>query len=160
MFLGGLWHGADWVFLIWGLLHAFYLILERLLASLSPLSYGLPRLPRWLRTAVAMLSVFTLTCFAWIFFRAQDLDVAATIIGKLFDVRAYDLTPHLLSPQLALTIVMVTLVLGVDAASKIEPIKATYVRHPGLRCAGILAMFQTILLFGAFTGAPFIYFQF
>jgi hypothetical protein len=86
--------------------------------------------------------------------------VAATIIGKLFDVRAYDLMPHLLSPQLALTIVMVTLVLGVDAASKIEPIKATYVRHPGLRCAGILAMFQTILLFGAFTGAPFIYFQF
>jgi alginate O-acetyltransferase complex protein AlgI len=160
MLLGGLWHGADWVFVIWGLLHAFYLILERLLAPFSRLAYGPLRLPRWLHTAVAMLGVFTLTCFAWIFFRAQDLDVAATIIGKLCDVDAYDLTPHLLSAQLALTIVMVTLVLGVDTASKIEPIKATYVRHPWLRFAGILGMFQTILLFGAFTGSPFIYFQF
>jgi D-alanyl-lipoteichoic acid acyltransferase DltB (MBOAT superfamily) len=160
MLLGGLWHGADWVFVIWGLLHAFYLVLERLLAPLFHLAYGLLRLPRWLHTAAAMLSVFTLTCFAWIFFRAQDLDVAATVIGKLSDIGAYDLTPHLLSPQLVLTIVMVTLVLGVDTASKFEPIKATYMRHPGLRFAGILGMFQTILLFGAFTGSPFIYFQF
>jgi alginate O-acetyltransferase complex protein AlgI len=160
MLLGGLWHGADWVFVMWGLLHAFYLILERLLAPLSQLACRLLRLPGWLRAAMAMLSVFTLTCFAWIFFRAQDLEVAAAIIGKLCDVGAYNFTPSLLSPQLALTIVMVTLVLGVEIASKIEPIKATYMRHPALRFAGILVMFQTILLFGAFTGSPFIYFQF
>jgi alginate O-acetyltransferase complex protein AlgI len=158
--LGGLWHGADWVFVIWGLLHACYLILERLVTPLSWLACGLLRLPQWLRTAMAMLSVFVLTCFAWIFSRAQDLEVAAAIIGKLCDVGAYNFTPSLFSPQLALTVVMITLVLGVDTASKIEPIKAIYSRHPVLRFAGILVMFQTILLFGAFTGSPFIYFQF
>jgi alginate O-acetyltransferase complex protein AlgI len=160
MLLGGLWHGADWVFVIWGLLHAFYLILERLVTPLSQLTCRLLPLPQWLRTAMAMLSVFVLTCFAWIFFRAQDLEVAAAIIGKLCDVSGYHLTSSLFSSQLALTIVMVTLVLGVDIGSKIEPIKATYLRHPVLRFAGILVMFQTILLFGAFTGSPFIYFQF
>jgi alginate O-acetyltransferase complex protein AlgI len=160
MFLGGLWHGADWVFVIWGLLHAFYLILERLVTPLSQLACRLLRPPQWLRTAMAMLSVFVLTCFAWIFSRAQDLEVAAAIIGKLCDVGAYNFTPSLFSPQLALTVVMITLVLGVDTASKIEPIKAIYSRHPVLRFAGILVMFQTILLFGAFTGSPFIYFQF
>jgi D-alanyl-lipoteichoic acid acyltransferase DltB (MBOAT superfamily) len=160
MLLGGLWHGAAWVFVIWGLLHGFYLILERLTAPFYQLACDLLHLPQWLRTAVAMLSVFILTCFAWIFFRAQNLEAALTSIGKLFDVGGYHLTLDLFSPQLALTVVMVIFVLSIDVASKIEPIKVWYVRRPVLRFAGVLVMFQTILLFGAFTGSRFIYFQF
>ena len=64
------------------------------------------------------------------------------------------------SAQLLLTIAMVAVVLGVDMASKIAPLAAWYGRHPVLRFSGILAMFQIILLCGAFTGARFIYFQF
>jgi alginate O-acetyltransferase complex protein AlgI len=160
MFLGGLWHGANWVFVLWGLLHGFYLILERLVTPLYQRAGNLLRLPQWLRAAMAMLSVFMLTCFAWVFFRAQDFETAAAITSKLFDVSGYHLTSDLFSPQLVLTIVMVALILGVDIASKIEPIKARYLHHPVLRFAGILVMFQTILLFGAFTGSRFIYFQF
>jgi D-alanyl-lipoteichoic acid acyltransferase DltB (MBOAT superfamily) len=160
MFLGGLWHGADWVFVIWGLLHGVYLILERLVTPLSRRACNLLRLPQWLRTGLAMLSVFMLTCFAWIFFRAQDFAVAATITGKLLDVGGYNLTLSLFTPQLALTIVMVTVVLGIDIASKIETMRAWYAHHPIMRFSGILVMFQIILLFGAFTGNRFIYFQF
>jgi D-alanyl-lipoteichoic acid acyltransferase DltB (MBOAT superfamily) len=160
MLLGGLWHGASWVFVIWGLLHGFYLILERLTSPFYQLACNLLHLPQWLRTVMAMLSVFMLTCFAWIFFRAQNVEAALTSIGKLFDVDGYHLTSSLFSPQWVLAIVMVMFVLSVDVASKIEPLKAWYVRRPVLRFFGILVMFQTILLFGAFTGSRFIYFQF
>ena len=160
MFLGGLWHGANWVFVIWGVLHGCYLILERPLTPCLQRAATRLRLPPWVRTALAMLSVFVLTCFAWIFFRAPDIAVAAVIIDKLFDVSGYTVTSGLVSAPLVLTVGMVAVVLGVDMASKIAPITAWYERHLVLRCAGILAMFQTILLFGAFTGARFIYFQF
>ena len=73
MLISGLWHGAAWTFVAWGGLHAAYLTLER--ATNWP--KRLAKLPGG-RT-VAMILVFLLTSFAWVFFRADSFSQATTI---------------------------------------------------------------------------------
>jgi alginate O-acetyltransferase complex protein AlgI len=68
MLLGGLWHGAAWNFVIWGAIHGAMLALERAQGKHSVYR----RLPRPARIAVT----FVLVCFAWVFFRAEDLPSA------------------------------------------------------------------------------------
>ncbi|MBV6401470.1 MAG: hypothetical protein CNIPEHKO_01771 [Anaerolineales bacterium] len=84
--LSGLWHGANWTFVIWGALHGVYIILNHWIE------------PRWtrfgdsgfakrfssLRNGLSLLSTFGLVCFAWIFFRASTLPDALYIVTHLF----------------------------------------------------------------------------
>jgi hypothetical protein len=78
MLLGGIWHGAGWTFVAWGALHGGGLAVERML---EPLIGRRPRsVPgRVIATAV----VFHFVCFAWIFFRAEDFEVARLYIAGL-----------------------------------------------------------------------------
>jgi D-alanyl-lipoteichoic acid acyltransferase DltB (MBOAT superfamily) len=85
--LSGLWHGANWTFVVWGVLHGLYLLLSlwtadwrRRVADASGLARA-PGLHRVLRVAVT----FALVSFAWIFFRAASLDDAYYIVTHLFD---------------------------------------------------------------------------
>ena len=77
--VSGLWHGANWTFVIWGALHGLYLIAER---KLSPLFARAPSLGFVGQVAKVGL-VFALVCFAWIFFRASSVTQAWTIIAGL-----------------------------------------------------------------------------
>jgi alginate O-acetyltransferase complex protein AlgI len=65
MLLGGLWHGASWMFVIWGGLHGGYLVIEKLLAKYKLYQFTFYR-----------ILVFICICLAWIFFRSQDLHFA------------------------------------------------------------------------------------
>jgi alginate O-acetyltransferase complex protein AlgI len=83
--ISGLWHGANWTYIIWGALHGTYYILSELTASLRQrlsVLTRLEKLPR-LRTALSMLTTFALVTFAWIFFRATSLSDALYISGHL-----------------------------------------------------------------------------
>jgi D-alanyl-lipoteichoic acid acyltransferase DltB (MBOAT superfamily) len=73
MLLGGLWHGASWLFVIWGACHGLLLVLQRLLSSYFPKSI-LNLLPKALLTPLLTLLVFSLTLLVWVPFRAQHLD--------------------------------------------------------------------------------------
>ena len=79
MLLGGLWHGAAWKFIAWGALHGGGLAVERMIE---------PWLGRRAATpagrAVAIVVVFHFVCLAWIFFRAEDFEVARLYIAGLF----------------------------------------------------------------------------
>lgn len=160
MFLGGLWHGASWTFVIWGMLHGAYLILERLVAPpLRAIERAL-HLPCWLAKATAIGMVFSLTCFAWIFFRAADLGHAAAMIAILLSFKDYEMTLGAIPPECALIFAMGLLVLAVDLGSTSERLRRWYGSSRLRRAIGAYAMFATILLFGSFSGQRFIYFQF
>jgi len=73
--LCGLWHGANWTFVIWGLLHGFFLIVER-----AGFSHVLQRLPRVLRHFYTLLVVM----ITWVFFRSTDLAQALSYLRALF----------------------------------------------------------------------------
>jgi len=79
MLLGGLWHGAAWKFIAWGALHGGGLAAERMIEPWLGRRAATP-----LRRAVATLVVFHFVCLAWIFFRAEDFEVARLFIAGLF----------------------------------------------------------------------------
>lgn len=83
--LSGLWHGANWTFLVWGMLHAIFYCAgtataafrERVASKL--MLTRAPRLHKGLKRAVT----FTLVCVAWIFFRANSFNDAIGILVNL-----------------------------------------------------------------------------
>ncbi|SFP60495.1 MBOAT family O-acyltransferase [Sphingomonas rubra] len=77
MFLGGLWHGASWNFVIWGSLHGLWLGAERFWDRHRPA--GIARAPGW----AAWLVTFHIVVLGWVFFRAPDLDAALGYLGAL-----------------------------------------------------------------------------
>ncbi|MEJ5964035.1 MBOAT family O-acyltransferase [Pedobacter immunditicola] len=90
-FLSGFWHGANWTFIIWGLLNALYIMPSILLntnrSNLDIVAKGklLPSLKDFLQ----ILLTFSLTVFAWIFFRATDLAHAFQYIGGIFSASLF-----------------------------------------------------------------------
>ncbi|HIJ74073.1 MAG TPA: MBOAT family protein [Candidatus Hydrogenedentes bacterium] len=80
MLVSGLWHGASWTFLAWGAMHALYLTIERKTRwpeKLAGIRGG---------RHIAVLVIFLMVLFAWVFFRAESLDQAGVIILRMFDV--------------------------------------------------------------------------
>ncbi len=90
MVIGGIWHGAAWTFVFWGLSHALFITVERLAFSREDIRTWYARIPRVLRTAYTV-TLFTLAAF---FFRSQpvpgsdryvgSMDAALTMFGQMF----------------------------------------------------------------------------
>jgi D-alanyl-lipoteichoic acid acyltransferase DltB (MBOAT superfamily) len=80
--LSGLWHGASWNFIIWGALHAFYLIVGILLTSILGES---STAKTFIGKFVNQFIVFLLVTFAWIFFRAENFQQAMAVIKNILD---------------------------------------------------------------------------
>jgi alginate O-acetyltransferase complex protein AlgI len=74
--LSGLWHGADWGFVIWGALHGMFLIFAMLRKRFLPNARTLP-------ASLNMLIVFVLNCVAWIFFRSASLGKSVIVLKTL-----------------------------------------------------------------------------
>ncbi|MFL6583106.1 MAG: MBOAT family O-acyltransferase [Chthoniobacterales bacterium] len=81
MFIGGLWHGAAWTFVVWGLLHGSYLAIERLLRALV-------KETAWAANfavkALIGLTTYIGVLVAWVYFRASDFQTASRLIGGMF----------------------------------------------------------------------------
>ena len=85
-FISGLWHGASWGFIIWGTLHGFYYIFGEITKKFRRKVVefiGITKLPKTNKYLQIFLT-FSLVCFSWIFFRANNLKDAFYIIGNLF----------------------------------------------------------------------------
>lgn len=84
MTLGGLWHGASWTFVVWGILHGLYLVIHRSFATLCKTR---PRLDGCLQsvpgTVCRMAMTFAAVCVGWVFFRATTFTIAATFLRRL-----------------------------------------------------------------------------
>ena len=77
MLLGGLWHGAATRFILWGALHGGLLAVERWIKE------TVPGKPGFARRVLGGLFTFHFVCFAWIFFRASDMEVAGQMITQI-----------------------------------------------------------------------------
>jgi D-alanyl-lipoteichoic acid acyltransferase DltB (MBOAT superfamily) len=82
--LSGLWHGSNWTYLVWGLLHGGYMVVSLLSAPLRKRFHPAsnPTLKsgwRWFQRIIT----FHLVCFAWIFFRANSLSDAGLVIARI-----------------------------------------------------------------------------
>jgi alginate O-acetyltransferase complex protein AlgI len=86
MFLGGLWHGAAWTFVVWGLLHGSYLVIEHALRALFANK-------AWTDSFAVKfllgLVTYAAVCLAWVFFRAPDFVVATRMLTGMFGGHAH-----------------------------------------------------------------------
>ena len=90
--LSGLWHGANWTFIIWGALHGIYLIVA--ITFKYPKKYFSQKISKYspkIDTTIDVIITFLLVAFAWIFFRANNLDDAIYVIKNMFaDLNEYN----------------------------------------------------------------------
>lgn len=77
-FLTGFWHGASWSFVVWGLFHGFFLILERL---------GFSKILEKSRSPLPYLYTMIVVMFGWVLFRADTLQYALRYYGAMFDFK-------------------------------------------------------------------------
>ena len=84
MLLGGLWHGANWTFVVWGGLHGLYLVINHSWQSLFP--NRVPTAALWAKTYHVSALLFTFFCvvLAWIFFRAESFASALLLLKGCF----------------------------------------------------------------------------
>ena len=158
MLLGGLWHGAAWTFVLWGLYQGILLILYR---PLEPAVAALARAGRGaaaLRFAAWAL-MFHLTCFGWLIFRAPSFSKLRELTGSLFTRFApasVDVT-GLLVPLLVYTGPLIVVHL---LEARADDVLAVPRLPAALRYTIYVGTLYLILLFGNFGGSDFIYFQF
>lgn len=153
MLLGGLWHGANWTFVIWGALHGFYLAIERGLRT--HLSYR----PGPIGLALLGLITLILTNVAWVFFRAKTFGSAGTILGSMFG-HAPGAVPLLAMIYIVTTVLIVGAIVSTHVAMRQRTLEATVATmHPALLAATLTLMgFAIVIEHGR--GDAFIYFQF
>ena len=149
MLLGGLWHGANWTFVVWGAYHGVLLAVQRLIPSAGTMPA--------LRPATTLLT-FLLVCVGWVFFRAQTLGEAGTILrGLVVPTRGLELVGD--GALLVVVCVLATL-LG-QALGQLKGSPRMLFRMPapvaGMAMAAVLTL---ALMLTPGDGKAFIYFQF
>jgi alginate O-acetyltransferase complex protein AlgI len=153
MLFGGLWHGANWTFIVWGAYHGALLIAERW-AGRKP---AYQRLPRALRIA----ATFVLVLGSWVWFRAESLSSALAYFSAMFGSGIPTPTTSLLGAQLYAPGMVARM--GVAALLLCAPFQAhdwsenvtwpKAILVPPVFATAILAMFSQ-------AANPFLYFQF
>ncbi len=153
MGLGGLWHGANWTFVVWGLLHGTYLTAEHLLQPALAHIPGLIRESRITRTLASLLT-FHLVCLGWVFFRARSLSAAAGMLEQMLLPNELNLNFHS-SLTIYLWIGAFAIAAGL-IASRRELLRSVPAWAWGASAAAML--FLTLYTWG--DASEFIYFQF
>ena len=84
MLLGGFWHGANWNFIIWGAIHGVGLGIHKIWMLLTDKSFAAFNQSRIYKIISGILT-FHFVCFAWIFFKAENLEIAKEMIYQIFN---------------------------------------------------------------------------
>lgn len=144
--LSGMWHGANWTFLVWGALHG---------AALIGFLY-MPRRTGWsIGSVPAMLLTFALVTFCWIFFRAPTVTDACHYISQMVEMHSGSWTSPLYGfGHILLSILLIAGLLGMErwAFPKLLSTKYFYLKA--------LAFLAVLYLLGVYQQSQFIYFQF
>ncbi len=146
MILGGLWHGAAWTFVLWGVYNGLGLVAEHALG-------GRIKAPGWLRWLVT----FHLIVFGWILFRSQSLTLLGVFLSRLF-------VPGPLTLWTAPVLIAIALTIGLQLLPP-QPLERLQVAIERLRPLVLGAGLAVVIVFVAATVPsqgvpPFIYFRF
>jgi len=173
-FLSGLWHGANWTFIVWAMIHGSFLVLEAI--GLRKL---IKRLPRLLGNAYFMLIVVV----SLVFFRSRDIPYALDLLKSMFSFESGELLAY--GPNIINNEIILVFIIGVIFSAPLLPLmeniyRATLFRLEkfldsgltpassfllfGPRYLGVLALASILLTSGLYiagaTYQPFIYFKF
>ncbi len=158
--VSGLWHGANWTFILWGLLHGFYIIAGIILTRFAQLYWkkilniGKSKISR----IILMFITFHLVVITWVLFRANNIHDAIYIFKNFSSISFSSLigVPTVSFKYFIISLAMIPLLFVSDRYvffTKISPIRfVNYVK--------VLFLISLIYIFGVFEEQQFIYFQF
>jgi len=158
MLLGGLWHGANLRFVIWGALHGAGLVFSKIWSSITGNRFAENRPAR----IISIFLTFNFVSFAWIFFRAGDLQSAIIMLKQIFG----NFSPgSYLTVAAGYTNVLLLMAAGYLIHYLPESIKESYrglfIKIPLVLQLVIVALVAVLLIMMRSADAmPFIYFRF
>lgn len=161
--ISGLWHGANWTFIVWGIIHGTILIIETVTIKKETSNNKL-------KDGLLVLKTFIIVCLSWVFFRANNIQDAFSILTNIFDLRSYSLNQLSLyvvpttkdtvyAMDIFLSYVMITILIVSEYifSKKLKFEELSYYKYKlPIYAFGIIS----ILLLGAYEKNEFIYFQF
>jgi D-alanyl-lipoteichoic acid acyltransferase DltB (MBOAT superfamily) len=170
--ISGLWHGASWTFVIWGALHAFYLLFGAVTRDWRMnmvRASGLAAHPRLLR-CIQMSTTFVLVCVSWVFFRATSLSDAWLILSRMATGWGQLLLqPSLVAAQVGHVLLAWAVIglLGIGLMDRLEAwrsqpgmLTSFHARPWWFRWASYYALTGVLFFLHAVEQSQFIYFQF
>ncbi len=172
--VSGLWHGANWTFIVWGGLHGTYILISRLTQKIRARissQIGLNRVPQ-IQKLFKIIVTFHLVVFAWIFFRANSISDAFSIIKKIPAINYSSITQDLVSgfhseyvllgwTDLSVSLIAIAFLVVVELIHRRGNLIQFVSSKPlWLRWTAYYSLIVSIILFGIFRHAEFIYFQF
>ena len=156
MLLGGLWHGASWLFVIWGGLHGLYLIVEHFIIQHIKLEKPLNTITQ----VLLIILTFLIVSLTWVFFRAENLQDVITIFSNLHKSSS----PHksqIEGVELLLALSTIVLLVSWHITIKKSSLESFFQKQHGIIKGLILTlMIIAIFLFASGDDRAFIYFQF
>ena len=148
MLLGGLWHGANWTFVVWGAWHGGILVLERYWEQ----RFGKPLLPGWMRVVKTMLLVMV----GWVLFRAADMSGAIRMFKGMLGLNGWPLSAsvewHVTPDRLGILLLGIALVYAMPWLRRTQGSYTRYLLVPLFLWAVATLSSQSF--------TPFLYFQF
>jgi D-alanyl-lipoteichoic acid acyltransferase DltB (MBOAT superfamily) len=158
-FVSGLWHGAGWAFIVWGLLHGMAVSYEYLTKKTRKKVFN--TLPAWLNKSLSVLFTFGFVTLALIFFRSSSVGNATTIIGNIVSFKPGGLFIGF-APGFVYSLCMILFLIAAELNKKMLNNKYSLLYHGNywVRVAGYVSLVLIILMIGVFNGGQFIYFQF
>lgn len=153
MVLGGLWHGANWTFVIWGFLHGLAVATSH---AVSRLTGGRRLMPRWL----AVLATFHFVTIAWVFFRSPSAEMATRILRSSVAGGGWELASALVQSNLFVVGAIIVLLL-LHRFDDHRRVKAMVRRmRPELLWPLLLFLWLAAITISQGSSAKFIYFDF
>jgi D-alanyl-lipoteichoic acid acyltransferase DltB (MBOAT superfamily) len=146
--LSGLWHGANWTFVLWGALHG---LLVTFFPGKNKASYNAPAFRKWL----FILLNFVLVTFCWVFFRSPNIKAALTYIKGIVTMQTglFRLNLHL--PELILSLALIVFMLWRESRNT-----GFFIRSNRNFALYFTSMVIACYMLGIFNENQFIYFQF
>lgn len=161
MVLGGLWHGAAWNFVLWGIYQGALLVTHRQFFGRQSGEGEPRRFLHWLKRIALVILYFQITCYGWLLFRAQSWQQIADFSARLTTIKLSDFA-HLPMPSLPVAAIGgIALLLAWDILTEVSGKVRFYENWPAPLRGLLWAVLIYALAFGATTtSGAFIYFQF
>ncbi len=165
MLFCGLWHGASWLFVIWGGLHGLMLCLSRLTLSYRDRIYNLLQIPSAIKHILRIIITFHIVNFLWIFFRAKTASDAFLILSKIYQFFAIDLIQNDAINYASMVsmrdfLLLSTFIILMFVYEKIQLASTKILNNKYIDLISFSFIFWGILVWGSFSNQQFIYFQF
>jgi len=162
MFLGGLWHGASWNFVVWGMLHGAYLAIHRLIITKFPILNEIKFFKSKIGKIIAILITQYFVFLAWIPFRVHDFDAMIFSMNKfiLLDLQTEPIISLILTNKFEFSLIFVFLLLHWYSYRKTNLIET--LSKLSLKKWGIFLLIVVTMIVLFYNGNPedFIYFKF